>query len=337
MRAVDAMSEEEAQAATHFQQVLRGAIDSSMRDSPRSTYASENKIGVSDIGGCREYVRRTIIDEPFTDEQENYAAAFIGTAIGAFAEQAMVTAGAKVDTQVAVTVVLNIRGYVLNLPGHPDLVGGDYCVDFKTVDKLGVTRRLGPTTKQWFQVMLYTAALIAMGRLPKDAWCLLAFIDRSGSEPQPLVFARRFDPAVVAEAEEWMSDVIYAVQHDEVASRDQPRSWCEACCPRVTACRGTDTDVEGLIEDPIVLEAINVYREAGAAIKQLEKDRDSAKSVLANVAGNTGEVVLRWIEVGESEVPAHTRAGYKRISFSKPPRPPKRAIPNPESLESTDG
>src|SRR6187431_791621 len=147
MRAVDAMSEEEAAAAQAFEGLLRYAIDSSMRDSPRSTYAAENKIGVSDIGGCREYVRRTIIDEPFTDEQENYAAAFIGTAIGAFAEQAMKGVyGDKVDTQVAVNVVLNIRGYVLNLPGHPDLVTADTCVDFKTVDKLGVTRRTGPTT-----------------------------------------------------------------------------------------------------------------------------------------------------------------------------------------------
>lgn len=328
MSAVDAMTQEEATAATAFEIILRESIDRSMRDSPRSTYAAENKIGVSDIGGCREFVRRTIIDEAFTDEQENYAAAFIGTAVGTLAEQAVKDAlGEQVETQVAVTVTLNIRGYVLNLPGHPDLVSKDACVDFKTVDKLGVTRRVGPTTKQWFQVMLYTQALIAMGRLPSDAWCILAFIDRSGAEPQPLVFARRYDPAVVREAEDWLDDVIYAVQNGEEASRDQPRSWCEAVCPRVSACRGYDTDVEGLITDPIILEAIEVYRDSGAAIKQLEKDRESAKSVLANVAGNTGEVVLRWIEVGESEVPAHTRAGYKRIALSKPPRPPRKRVP----------
>jgi hypothetical protein len=336
MSAVDAMSQEEATAATAFEIVLREAIDRSMRDSPRSTYAAENKIGVSDIGGCREFVRRTIIDEAFTDEQENYAAAFVGTAVGALAEQAMKDAlGDQVETQVAVTVTLNIRGYVLNLPGHPDLVSKDACVDFKTVDKLGVTRRTGPTTKQWYQVHLYVAALIAMGRLPKDAWCILAFIDRSGSEPQPLVFARRFDPAIVREAEDWLDDVIYAVQHDEETSRDQPRSWCEAVCPRVSACRGYDTDVTGLIEDPVVLEAIEVYREATAAIKQLEKDKDSAKSVLRDIAGNTGDTVIRWIEVPESEVPAHKRAGYRRISFSKPPRPPRKRAATAE--EPTEG
>lgn len=330
MSAVDSMTEAEARAAAAFEGVLRESIDRSMRDSPRSTYAAENKIGVSDIGGCREFVRRTIIDEAFTDEQENYAAAFIGTAVGTLAEQAVKDAlGDQVQTQVPVTVALNILGYQLNLPGHPDLVSSNACVDFKTVDKLGVTRRMGPTTKQWFQVMLYIRALIAMGRLPQDAWAIVAFIDRSGSEPQPLVFAKQYDPAIVAEAEEWLADVIYAVQHGEEASRDQPRSWCEACCPRVSACRGFDTDVEGLITDPIVLEAIEVYRDAGAAIKQLEKDRESAKSVLSHVAGNTGEVVLRWIEVGESEVPAHTRAGYRRLSLSKPPKPPrKRVVPS---------
>jgi hypothetical protein len=325
MSAVDAMTQAEATAATAFEIVLRECIDRSMRDSPRSTYAAENKIGVSDIGGCREFVRRTIIDEAFTDEQENYAAAFIGTAVGALAEQAMKNAlGDQVETQVAVTVSLNIRGYLLNIPGHPDLVSKDACVDFKTVDKLGVTRRLGPTTKQWYQVMLYIRALIAMGRLERDAWAILAFIDRSGSEPQPLVFARRYDEAVVREAEEWMEDVIYAVQHGEEASRDQPRAWCQACCPRVSACRGYDTDVEGLITDPIILEAIEVYRDATAAIKQLEKDKESAKSVLQDVAGNTGDVVIRWSVVDPTDVPAHTRAGYKRLYLSKPPRPPRR-------------
>jgi hypothetical protein len=120
--------------------------------------------------------------------------------------------------------------------------------------------------------------------------------------------------------------VIYAVEHDEETSRDQPRSWCDACCPRVTACRGTDTDVTGLIEDPIVIEAINVYREATAAIKQLEKDKASAKSVLTNISGNTGEVVVRWTEVGPADIPATTRAGYRRLTFSKPPRPPRRTV-----------
>lgn len=331
MRAVNAMTQEEADVATWIDDAVHTAITDSMRYSTRSEWANANKIGVSDIGGCREYVRRTIIDEEFTDPQENFAAAFVGTAVGDYAEKALQAfADANhpewhVQTQLSVTVRLVIYGFELRLPGHPDGLlktpEKHVVLDFKSKDKLGTTRRQGPEDKQRFQVTLYTKALIDSGEIDEDkAWCVLTFIDRSGSEPRPVSFAWKYDPAILQQAEQWMEDVIYAVQHGEETSRDMPRSWCWEVCPRATACRGFDTDVEGVIDAPHIVEAAAQYKEANAAMRQLEKDKESAKSVLRGVAGVAGDWVVRWIDVPPTTVAEQERAGYKRLDIRAVPK-----------------
>jgi hypothetical protein len=152
------------------------------------------------------------------------------------------------------------------------------------------------------------------------------YIDRSGADSTPVVWSAPYDPKEVEEAVEWLSDVIYAVQQGEEASRDKPREWCYACCPFAPACRGEDdTDVEGLIEDPFILEAIEVYNAAKDAIKLAEKDKASAASVLDRVEGRTPTHIVRWVEVGPSDV-AYTRSGYRRLDVKPVPKkkPPKR-------------
>jgi hypothetical protein len=325
MRAIDAMSQEEADKAEAIRASVRSALDASMRDSERSEYAKKNMIGVSDIGGCREFVRRTIIDEPYSDEQEDYHAAFVGTAVGDLAEKALVkkypgsVLSGDMRVQVDVTVTLTVREFVIHIPGHADVVVNDGVWDFKTKDGLGVVARTGPEEKHWFQVHLYAKALIDDGQLLPDCWVTLIYIDRSGSQPDPVVFSRRFDQSVLDAAMAWMDDVIYAVQMDEEASRDMPRSWCEACCPRYTACRQPDTDVTGLITNEVYRNAVEVYRDALEREKQAKKDKDSAKSTLANVAGvvptDSGPYTLRWVNVDATQVPGYERAGYSKIDL----------------------
>src|SRR5690606_284410 len=139
---------------------VREAINLSMSQSERSIYAQENKIGVSDIGTCREYVRRTIVGEPWSDQQENFAAAFTGTAVGALAEIAAAKHIPGAVTQYPVIVDLTVRGFSLSLPGHVDVFISnaladleafgqpDEVWDFKTKDGLGVVKRTGPDLQQ---------------------------------------------------------------------------------------------------------------------------------------------------------------------------------------------
>lgn len=316
MRAVDEQAQDpgRAEAADAIAVTVREAMDAMMRDSPRSEWAKANQLGVSDIGGCHEFVRRTLMDEPWSDEQSDYAAAFVGTAVGDLAERAVINhlSGTRVhaESQVEVTVHLSVAGYTFDLPGHPDLVTDRSVWDFKTVDGLAVVRRTGPTEKQWWQVFLYAKALIDAGRLPADAWCVLIFIDRSGREPEPVVFVRRFSMDVVAEAVAWMEDVVYALQHDEEAMKDMPRTWCWACCPRATACRGGDTDATGYISNPQFRAAVEVHIEATESAKVAKNALAAAKSVLANVEGSTGDHSVRWVHINPVD-----KAPYKRLDI----------------------
>lgn len=315
-------SEEEVYAA-ELARMVRQSIDSQMTLSERSQWSEGHRIGVSDIGGCREYVRRLIDGVPFSDLQNDFHSAFVGTAIGDLAERAVQMYGGErvVGTQLSVTVSLRIGGegeaYLLNIPGHPDLLLTDGVADFKSKDGLGAIRSSGPSLANKFQVSLYAKALIDDGRMDPDGWVSLVFIDRAGNEPDPYVVSWRYDPAITQQAEEWLADVIYAVQRREEASKDMPRTWCFECCPYASDCRGSDTDTEGLLDDPIVLDAIKVYREALEAGNAAEKDKRSAKSVLEHYSGMTPNGWnLRWINVGEVEVPASTRRAHRKISLT---------------------
>jgi hypothetical protein len=131
------------------------------------------------------------------------------------------------------------------------------------------------------------------------------------------VWTEPFSEAVVAEADEFIGDAVYALRNGEEAMKEPPRDWCAAACGFYQACRADDTDVAGLIEDPVVVAAVDVYAEAQAAIKAAEINKKAAVASLAGVAGFTKDFSIRWITVGESDVPAHIRAGYERIDIRR--------------------
>lgn len=199
-------------------------------------------------------------------------------------------------------------------PTSTYLAGEAMIPTHNTKSGLGVVRREGPSRQQVFQITLYAKALIDGGVLNDDCTVALIFIDRSGDDPDPVVFAWQYDTTIVDEIIQWLDDVIYAVENGEEASKDQPRDWCFKACPYATSCRGFDTDVTGLVEDPTVLDAIEVYREANATIRAAEKDKKSAMSVLTGVAGSTGKDIVRWITIPGGYV-GYDRAEYQRIDI----------------------
>jgi hypothetical protein len=301
------------------------AIRRSTNNSDRSRQSMTNVLGVSDVGGCHEYVRRMIMNEEPSQEATRYdLAAFIGTAIGDHAEEAMIRQFPEEGwvKQAEVVVRLVVRGFELNIPGHPDLYRRSDLVDFKSKDGLAPIRRTGPTDRERFQRTLYAKALIEAGKMDEDCWLHNVYIDRSGVQPTPVVFSEKFSWSVVDEAIEWLDSVLYAVQMGEEAERDMPREWCWACCPFAPRCRGEDdSDVTGLIDDPVVIDAVSLYLESGEQMKALEKDKKSAASVLRGVEGRTDSHSVRWITVGATEVPATKRAAYERLDV----RPIRRA------------
>lgn len=302
----------------HLTKMIEGVIDQATNGSERSRQSSAGVLGVSDIGNCREYVRRVIVAEEPSHTPNSYnQAAFNGTAIGDKIENAMIESYPDDGwiKQGVVVVKMKAGGFELSLSGHPDLYNRTDLIDFKTMDGLGVIRRSGPSMQQRFQTVLYADALIKRGDMDKDCTLSLVYLDRSGSENTPVVWSRPYAEAEVEEARLWFEDVVYAVAHKEFTSRDPSREWCFACCPFAVACRGEDTDAEGLITDPLVIDAVKVYTEAHDTIKAAEKDKKSAASILIGLNGSVGTHTVRTIEIGESVIPETTRRGYRRLDL----------------------
>lgn len=296
--------------------------------STRSRQSVNHVLGVSDIGHCREYARRMILQEPHGVQPTTYAmASFAGTAIGSLAEDAVIASLSKMPALKQRKVTVLLPGDI-TLTGHPDLVLPNAVIDFKTADGLAVVRADGASTQQRFQVTLYAKALIDVGMIEPDAWCVLVWLDRSGRETRPHVQAWRYDPAIVEEAAQWIDDVLYAYRNNEEASRDKPREFCWACCPFVQSCRGGDTDATGLLDDPAIETAIAVLDDAKVRAKSAENDRKAALAVLNGSNGSTGRHTVRWVEVPETTIKPGTRRAFLKLDV-RPIQQPTR--------ESTDG
>jgi hypothetical protein len=298
------------------------AVDAWNQSTPRGQQSLEHKIGISDVGHCREYVRRMTVKEDFTDDPDEFQA-FVGTAIGEYVELAMQRRWPQ-HVQIGVTTVVTLPSGI-QLPGHPDIVVlKKGVIDVKTVDGLTQVKRQGPSLQQQFQRHLYAAGLVQEGRLPEDCWVANAFYDRSGRDPKPYIQVESYDPSWLIHADEWLSDVTYAIQVGEEAPKDKPVDWCVKCCEFVSSCRAdvilSDREHGGLIEDPELLDMIDAYIEARDAERDAERAKEDAKRALAAVSGRTATHVVKWIHVNESDIAGFTRAGYERLDIKPLPK-----------------
>lgn len=308
---------DEAEPRNPVEEALFGLIDEAMDTSARSLYAQGKKVGVSDIGGCREYVRRLIADEEFTDPRKNFMAAFMGTAFGRELEDAYKRRHPDALIQQAVEVPLDLQGFKFTIPGHLDIVHPkiNTIIDNKTKNGLAVVRKSGGDMQHKFQVTLYGYACVKAGLLKPEPTLALAYYDRSGVEQAPHIVMWEWDQSIFDAAIEWLNDVVYALTQGEEASKDKPRDWCYSFCPFATACRGGDTDVEGLIEDETIVTAIDLYKDALARETAAKRDKDTAKKELVGIGGRTKDWVLRWVHINESEIKAGTRRAYDKIDI----------------------
>lgn len=111
------MSEEEHLLAKQIYE----AFMAHSRNSSRSRHAADFKLGISDVGYCPERLRRTL-DQQVPDDTD-LLAAFLGTAIGKEAEEA-IKAELWPDAilQAETALRFRIQGKSFVLPGHPDII-----------------------------------------------------------------------------------------------------------------------------------------------------------------------------------------------------------------------
>lgn len=235
--------------------------------------------------------------------------------------------------------------------------------DLKSKDKLDVIKKYGPNRQQVFQLTGYASALTttlllmdpATGEVTADEtigvpmvdengeptgetvldptkpiWLSDVYFDRSGKQEESYSFGWWYDPAVLNEIDDWIHDTKYAVLHNAEASKDKPREWCWSYCEYATLCRGNDTDVEGLIEDPEMLAAVDLYGEGLALEREGARRKGVAKlSIPDGLSGSTGSHNVRWVDVG----PTDNRAGYRKLDIRPVPGPKKPKAKKNKTVE----
>lgn len=321
------------------------AIQNAANGTARSAQSHDHRMGVSNLGHCRQYAKLLIEQTPFSDERDK-TAAFFGTVAGDAIEAQLKKDHPGWIIQDECEFPFRDGDTIRTLPGHTDVVipasegvsydewlastADDYTGpkvymqgvwDGKSKAELESIRKYGPTQQQVFQIHAYTKAQIEKGNLdPSQPIVIMdVYFDRSGRDVVPYGVAHIYTEDVITFIEQWMSDVLYAVRTQEDAPRDMPRDWCHRYCEYATVCRGLDTDVTGLIEDPELVQKIELYRDAQMKETEAKKAKALLAKDLVGVEGSTGKHIIKQLWVDGGEV-AYTRKGAYRLDIRDVPK-----------------
>ena len=326
----------------HAAKTFYSAIQNAANGTERSKQQQDMYIGISTLGHCRNYAALMMKQTPFSDERDKTAAFFgsvAGDAIEAqlrldhpewmiqqkltFPVQAELFDGGEVDGTTDILIpwdasvsveewqATQAEGY----NGSPVYIQGIW--DGKSKAELETIRKMGASRQQIYQIHAYAKAAIAAGYLNPDHPIVLGdvFFDRSGKDVVPYGIFHLYREDVVDQINDWINDVIYAVMHGEDAERDMSRDWCASWCEYFTVCRGLDTDVTGLIEDPEAIATIESYKEWSAVETEAKKRKEALKRTLADIEpGSTGKYMFRKTWVNGFPV-AYENPGYWKMEI----------------------
>jgi len=285
----------------------------------RSSRSLQTRIGASELGWCRQQTALKVRDIQPSDSKTMWAA-YVGTALhtAVFDDLRPIFPDWIIEAaEVAYTFPCGAE-----IVGHPDLIIPEWnvCLDLKTVDGLESVKRYGTSQSHKFQRWTYTAGAVKAGLLDGDKPLYYGnvYIDRSGREARPHVVIEEFDPTLEAEIDEWLTDVIYAVQHGEDAHRDLAAPVCESICAYYTVCRGSLPVGENeIIDSPEIRQAVEQFVTARDEEKTAKRLKDEARTVLTGLNGVAGGYQIRTTEIPESDVPGFTRAASTRLDVRK--------------------
>lgn len=302
---------------------VRAAARAHSMSTARSQQQSEHRIGASEIGFCREYLRHMTIETPYdeTDGLDEKWPAFIGSAVGDRLEDAYLEAH---------PTALKQQNYTCTLPSgrriecHPDLIDQDLnaVIDEKGKDGLEALKRQDDVDRSHdFQIKIYTWGALQNELLKPGARAFVVYHDRSGKTAEQHAREVIVDHDAMVEIDVWLDDVEYAVLHQEPAPRDREFHFCEIACPFFLSCRGIDSYEGGLIEDEEAALLAKMYTEGAVMERQGKKLKAEAKAGLAPYPGgfipSIGKELVRT-QFAETEVPGYRRSSYETIRFTTP-------------------
>lgn len=330
-------------------QAFYDGIQNASNNTARSKQQQDMFIGISTLGHCKNYAALMMKQTPFSDERDK-TAAFFGTVAGDAIEAQL-----KIDhphwmIQVPLELPLDqitapIQGE-MGVPGTCDVLvpwegsatvdefnasqAEDYAGkpvyiqgvwDGKSKAELETIRKFGPNRQQIYQLHSYAKGAIKAGLLNPDHPIVIGdvFFDRSGRDVIPHGVFHLYTEDVVTFINQWVDDVLYAVLRGEEAEKEMPRDWCANWCEYYTICRGLDTDVSGLIEDPEVIEAATLYRQYTKEETEAKKKKKALQPKLEGINGSTGTLLVRNTLIDGSEISFY-RKPYTKIEVRDVPK-----------------
>ena len=269
------------------------------------------RLGPSELGGCREYVRNVMVGSPMQDADEWPTAAVVGTLLGEHLEKvAEEYMGALTEVPVTATLPNGLK-----VSGHADivLIEDNACVDAKSKDKLHTVMREGPSLENLIQISVYTVGLVQAGVLSEGATAHLIYVDRSG-EQQVLHEVELdwetilgFVDKCVDRLEEVVQVQDYIDQGDTQYARtlrDKTPPFCyspKVMCPFRDLCwKGSEWVPDEVIEDPEVIEAVHSYVTVRDEMKGLTEVKSDLRDQLMGVVGMTPDgYAVTWSGIGQ--------------------------------------
>jgi hypothetical protein len=333
----------------HAASTVYSAIQNAANGTERSKQQQDMYIGVSTLGHCRQYAALMMKQTPFSDVRDK-TAAFMGTVLGdaieaqlridhpgwliqeklTFPVEAELMDGGVVDGTCDILIPWEGSATVEeweaaaadeNYTGEPLYIQGIW--DNKSKAELETIRKYGPSQQQIFQLHAYVKAAIKKGLLNPEHPIILGdvFFDRSGTVVMPYGVFHEYKEDVVVQINDWINDVIYAVINGEDAPRDKTRDWCHQWCEYATTCRGFDTDVTGLIENPEAIATIEKYAEWSEKETEAKNAKKALKKTLEGITpGSTGKYFFRRTFVNGGHV-EYDQQPYEKIDIRKVPKP----------------
>ncbi len=239
----------------------------------RSKQSEARILGMSSLGGCREYLRATIAGDPKGKPTKLKLPAIMGTAGGDVIEEAA-RKFLGATTQATITVTLP-NG--MKVTGHTDIIRSRKAiVDLKSKDGIREVAADGPSFENLVQIAGYQIGGIQQGLLDEDAVGVLVYYDRAGNDKTFYAHTITLEQAegYLQAAVERLDDVAKALTTGVTPARhlqDKPESWCfHTQCEFYNQCWDGYLPLDQRL-DPGQEEAVNRY-ERGRDLDKLSKE-----------------------------------------------------------------
>lgn len=264
------------------------------------------RLGPSELGGCREYIRNVMIGSPQQGSSVWPGAAVMGTLIGAYVEEVCAEyMGALTEVPVTTTLPNGLR-----VSGHGDIVLPDdnAVVDVKSKNELHEVLKDGASLDNKVQISVYALGLVQAGVLQEGCTAHLIYVDRSGMQQflheEELSWEKILDYVEVCMRR--LDEVMEVQEHVDQGEvewarglRDKTPPFCyseRVMCPFRDLCwKGSEWVPDTVIEDPETIALVERYAANREETKAVESIRREIREKLVGVSGVTpGGLSVYW-------------------------------------------